>query len=146
MLSITCKEKKKLSKEQLKLIKKNKISFKKINLTKPIKLKNNFDIIYNFAAILGVRNVTKKPYITLTQNIEITKNLIDFCKKKKNCKFINFSSSEVYSNLIFKKLIKYPTIENLDLNSISNSISNSRVDFGIYLFFSPFLILTNDFS
>lgn len=110
------------------------ISFKKINLTKPIKLKNNFDIIYNFAAILGVRNVSKKPYTTLTQNIEITKNLIDFCKKKKNCKYINFSSSEVYSNLISKKLIKYPTIEKLDLIFLHKNIA--RDSYGLSKFIS----------
>ena len=116
-------KKKKLNKEKIDLISSNLIYFIKYDLTKPIKLKkNNFDIIFNLAAILGVKNVNKNPYQTLINNIEITKNLINFCKKQKNCKLINFSSSEIYSNLIFKKKIIYPTPEALDLFFLDKSI------------------------
>ncbi len=71
---------------------------------------------------MGVRNVNKYPYETLYKNIEIAKNLIDFCKKQKNCKLINFSSSEVYSHLIFENKIKFPTPENIDLKILDKTI------------------------
>ena len=116
-------KKKKLNFDQQEILKLKKIRFKKLDLTKPINLKNlNYDLIFNFAAILGVKNVNQFPYETFTKNILIAKNLIDFCKKQKKCKLINFSSSEVYSHLIFKRRIKFPTPEELDLTVLHNTI------------------------
>ena len=40
----------------------------------------NFDYIYHFAAILGVKQVIDNPYITLKNNISTTIYLIDFSK------------------------------------------------------------------
>ena len=125
--------KKKLNIDQIKLIKHNSLKFYKFDISKPIKIKkNNFDIIYNFAAILGVKKVSKNPFDTFNKNLEITKNLIYFCKKQKNCKFINFSSSEVYSNLIFLNRINYPTPENLNLTFLHKTIS--RDSYGLSKF------------
>ena len=75
----------------------------------------NFDYIYHFAAILGVKKVMDNPFITLKENIISTINLINFSKKQKKLKKICFTStSEVYSYSLKKKIIQYPTPENID--------------------------------
>ena len=43
----------------------------------------DFDYIYHFAAMLGVKNVIDNPYVTLKENISTTINLINFSKKQK---------------------------------------------------------------
>ena len=73
----------------------------------------NFDYIFHFAAILGVKKVIDNPFITLKDNILTTINLINFSKKQKKLKKICFTStSEVYT--LKKKLAKYPTPEDID--------------------------------
>ena len=75
----------------------------------------NFDYIYHFAAILGVKKVIDNPFITLKDNILTTINLIEFSKKQKKLKKICFTStSEVYAYTLKKKLAKYPTPEDID--------------------------------
>ena len=75
----------------------------------------NFDYIYHFAAILGVKKVIDNPFITLKENILTTINLINFSKKQKKLKKICFTStSEVYAYTLRKKLAKYPTPEDID--------------------------------
>lgn len=75
----------------------------------------NFDYIYHFAAILGVKKVISNPFTTLKENILTTINLINFSKKQKKLKKICFTStSEVYAYTLRKKLAKYPTPENID--------------------------------
>ena len=75
----------------------------------------NFDYIYHFAAILGVKKVIDNPFITLKDNILTTINLINFSKKQKKLQKICFTStSEVYAYTLKKKLAKYPTPENID--------------------------------
>ncbi len=98
-----------LKNKNIKLIKKNLD-----NIESYLKI-YNFDYIYHFAAILGVKKVMDNPYITLKENIISTINLINFSKKQKRLKKICFAStSEVYSYSLRKKLIKYPTPEKLD--------------------------------
>ena len=72
----------------------------------------NFDYIYHFAAILGVKKVIDNPFITLKDNILTTINLIEFSKKLKKICFT--STSEVYAYTLKKKLAKYPTPEDID--------------------------------
>jgi len=75
----------------------------------------NFDYIYHFAAILGVKNVIDNPLTTLKENILTTINLVNFAKKQKKLKKICFTStSEVYAYSLRKKLAKYPTPEDID--------------------------------
>lgn len=75
----------------------------------------NFDYIYHFAAILGVKNVIDNPLTTLKENILTTINLVNFAKKQKKLKRICFTStSEVYAYSLRKKLAKYPTPEDID--------------------------------
>jgi UDP-glucose 4-epimerase len=75
----------------------------------------NFDYIFHFAAILGVKKVMENPLLTLEENILTTIELIKFSKKQKKLKKLCFTStSEVYSYSLKKKLAKYPTPENVD--------------------------------
>ena len=75
----------------------------------------DFDYIYHFAAILGVKKVINNPFITLKDNILTTINLINFSIKQKKLKKICFTStSEVYAYSLKKKLAKYPTPEDID--------------------------------
>ena len=75
----------------------------------------DFDYIYHFAAILGVKKVIDNPFITLKDNILTTINLINFSIKQKKLKKICFAStSEVYAYSLKKKLAKYPTPEDID--------------------------------
>ena len=75
----------------------------------------DFDYIYHFAAILGVKKVIDNPFITLKENILTTINLINFSIKQKKLKKICFTStSEVYAYSLKKKLVKYPTPEDID--------------------------------
>ena len=111
-----------LSKQSLdddfkKIIKRKNIKFIKgdlKNISKTIKSKN-FDYIYHFAAILGVKKVIQNPYLTLIENIISTKDVIEFAKKQKSLKNICFTStSEVYAKTLESGLTKYPTPEKVD--------------------------------
>lgn len=76
----------------------------------------DFDYIFHFAAILGVQKVINNPFITLKDNIQTTINLINFSQKQRKLKKICFTStSEVYAHSLKKKLVRYPTSENIDL-------------------------------
>lgn len=108
----------KLSKnKKLKVIKKN------LNNVKDYPRIYNFDYIYHFAAILGVKKVIDNPFITLNENVLSSINLINYSKKQKKLKKICFAStSEVYAYSLKKKLVKYPTPEKIDL-LISNDFN-----------------------
>ncbi len=91
----------------------NNITIAKQDLKKKIKLKNNFDYIFHLAATVGVKNVTKDPIFTFKNNVDTLFKIIDFCKKNKKTKLIFFSTSEVYSPLIEKKIKNlFPLKEN----------------------------------
>lgn len=63
-----------------------------------------------------MQKVISNPYITLKDNILTTINLINFSQKQKKLKKICFTStSEVYAHSLKKKLVGYPTSENIDL-------------------------------
>ncbi len=75
----------------------------------------DFDYIFHFAALLGVRKVINNPFMTLRENILTTINMINFSKKQKKLKKICFAStSEVYAYTLQRRLTKYPTPENTD--------------------------------
>ena len=99
-----------------KLIRFNKVKFINCDLNEKIKIKKKFDIIFHLAAIIGVKNVRDNPIKTLQTNIFSTIHLVNFLKKKcPNSKVIFFSTSEIYSNLIFNKLRKFPIEESAEI-------------------------------
>ena len=107
------------------LIKNTNIKFKKIDVTKSnLKLPKNFDLIFNFAAIVGVQNVSLNPSQVLENNVMMQIASIKIAKSQSNLKkFIFSSTSEVYSGSLNNNLLKFPTPENnlLCLNSLNNS-------------------------
>jgi UDP-glucose 4-epimerase len=120
------------------------------DVSKKINLKDrDFDIIYNLAALIGVKNVIKRPYEVLVQNFLTQKNALEFAQKqKKLSRFIFSSTSEVYDGSLKNNLLKFPTKESniISLHNDYNPRSSYMLSkiYGEYLcFFSkvPFVIL-----
>ena len=81
-----------------------------------LKLDNDFDYIYHFAAIIGVQNVLQRPYDVLRINMELLFNMVDFAKMQKQLKnFIFASTSEVYAGTLQYYNITIPTPESTAL-------------------------------
>ena len=101
------------------LLKKDNVHFIRADLTNPatfLRLDNNFDYIYHFAAIIGVKNVVKNPDKVLYVNALSTLNLFEFSINLKNLKKVLFSStSEIYSGSLKHHNIEIPTNENVIL-------------------------------
>ena len=77
--------KKILKNKNIRLINLNFISE---NISK--KFGNNYDYIFNLAAIVGVKNVLKNPLEVLNKNISIQKNSIEICRNQKKLKDLFF--------------------------------------------------------
>ena len=75
-------------------------------------LDTDYDLIFHFAAILGVQNVLDQPYKVLDSNMLLTSNAIRIAKNQKslNC-FIFSSTSEVYAGSLENNLLEIPTPE-----------------------------------
>lgn len=101
------------------LVKREKVKLLKIDLTKKNNfnnINNNFDYIFQFAAILGVDNVIMKPSDVLYNNVMIHFSALKIAKKQKKLKkFIFSSTSEVFIGSSLKNRLKYPTKENYDI-------------------------------
>jgi nucleoside-diphosphate-sugar epimerase len=96
------------------VIKSKNVRVFKLDISSKInkKIHNNYDYIYNLAAIVGVKNVLNSPFKVLLANVEIQKNSIEIAKKQKNLKkFVFTSTSEVYSGSLVNKLLNFPTKE-----------------------------------
>ncbi len=129
------------SKNLKKILKNRRVRFlkKDLNNIKDYPKIYNFDYIFHFAAILGVKKVIDNPFVTLNENILSSINIINYSKKQKRLKKICFAStSEVYSYSLRKKLVKYPTPENIDL-LISNDF-NPRTSYFLSKIVGEYLI------
>ena len=106
------------------------LSSSRINLKN---LKNNYDYIYQLAAILGVENVLNNPEKVLVNNYQIQYNSILIAKRQlKLKKFIFFSTSEVHIGSLKHLKVKFPTKENFpialdDLYNPRTSYSLSKI-------------------
>lgn len=99
--------------EFVNLLKNKNVKLIRHNLLKKFLPKKNYDYIFHFAAIVGVKNVINSPYRVLHENIKTLINMIEFAKNQKNLKnFFFLSTSEVYAGSLKTKLIKFPTPEN----------------------------------
>ncbi len=113
------------------LIKDKRVTIIKKNIIN-IKIENfrniNYEIIFQFAAILGVQNVINNPEKVLADNFLIMKKSIEIAKKQtKLKKFIFLSTSEVYAGRLSRFKIKFPTPETSTL--ILTDIMNSRTSY-----------------
>jgi len=126
------------------LLDKKNIFFVKVNLTdfknfRKIKI-NNFHYIYNFAAIVGVKNVLNSPSNVLIKNYEIQKNIIKFSKKQRNLRRVYFSStSEVFYGSVKNKFAKFPTKED-DL-IVLDKLNNPRTTYMISKIYCEYLLI-----
>lgn len=113
------------------LVDNKKVKFLKIDLTKKNNfknIKNNFDYIFQFAAILGVDNVIMNPSDVLYNNVMIHFSAWKIAKKQKKLKkFIFSSTSEVFIGSSLKNKLKYPTKENYDI--ILPNLNNPRTSY-----------------
>ena len=86
----------------------------------------DFDYIYNFAAVIGVKNVENNPDKVLYVNSISMLNLFEYAKHMPHLKRILFSStSEIYSGTLKHYGIDIPTPEsvNLTIDDISSNRS-----------------------
>ncbi len=108
----------------LNLLKNKNVKFFKIDLlnaNKLLKLDRDYTYIFHLAAIVGVKNVLRRPYDVLNKNYLLLKNIIDCAKNQKKLeRFIFFSTSEVYACTLKDFSIKFPTPETTKL-SVGNS-------------------------
>ena len=127
-----------------KLLRRKNVQFIKKDLTKEIKINiSNISHIFHLAGSVGVKNINKNPYQSFLNNFLSLKNIADFNKNlKKKAKIILFSTSEVYSNLIKKKLIKFP-IEEINDIIIENTIIGRDAYFLSKIFNEKFVQLSN---
>ncbi|MFC7049272.1 NAD-dependent epimerase/dehydratase family protein [Emcibacter nanhaiensis] len=80
------------------------------------KLDTDYNIIYHFAAIIGVPHVLGRPYEVLTKNVELLSNIIEFAKKQKNLNRLVFAStSEIYAGTLKYFDLPIPTPEDTPL-------------------------------
>ena len=79
-------------------------------------LQDDYDYVYHFAAIIGVKNVTENPDKVLYVNALTALNLFEYAKASKAVKKIYFAStSEVYAGSLRHGCIDFPTNEEVVL-------------------------------
>lgn len=79
-------------------------------------LSDTYDIIFHFAARIGVANVTKAPYQVLHENFMMTHHALDIAKRQRNLtRFVFASTSEVYAGTLESFTLPIPTPESTPL-------------------------------
>ena len=132
----------KLDKDLKKLLKNNKINFKKVDLNKPFFIKKNYQYIFHLAATVGVKNVNINPSLTIYNNIMPLFSMINFINKKNiKTKIILFSTSEVYSPLLNDKK-KFPFSEKNSI-PLSNKVISRDSYFLSKLFSEKIIKISN---
>jgi len=79
-------------------------------------LDTDYDVIYQLAAIIGVRHVLERPYEVLCSNVEIQANAIALARRQKALtRFVFASTSEVYAGSLLHMEMPVPTPESYPL-------------------------------
>lgn len=80
------------------------------------KLKDAYDTIFHFAALIGVKQVIRDPFSVLYKNTSMLNHLIQFARQQSRLKRLIFSStSEVYAGTLQYFQIPFPTPEETPL-------------------------------
>ena len=109
---------------------------------------DDYDMIFHFAAIIGVKQVSERPYNVLVDNVRMTENTIKIAKTQKNLTRLVFSStSEVYAGTLKHFELPLPTPETTaialtDLNQARTTYMLSKL-FGEAMFNFSTLPITN---
>lgn len=79
-------------------------------------LPTDYDLIFHFAAIIGVANVLSKPFEVLRDNNFMLINMLELAKKQTNLtRFVFTSTSEVYAGTLQNFSLPIPTPESTPL-------------------------------
>ncbi len=85
-------------------------------LPKLPKLKDTYEYIFHFAALIGVKHVLRDPFSVLYKNTSMLNHLIQFAKQQPHLRRLVFSStSEVYAGTLQYFQIPFPTPEETPL-------------------------------
>lgn len=88
------------------------ISVDLLNKDAVLGLDRDYDVVFHFAAIIGVANVLKVPYRVLTENVILLNHMIQHCQQMPNLKrFFFTSTSEVYAGTLAHFDLPIPTPE-----------------------------------
>ncbi len=102
------------------LINRKNVKFIEADLTDQktyISLGDDYDFVYNLAAVIGVRNVVNNPDKVLYTNALTSLYLFEAAKRMPRIKKIFFSStSEIYTGTLINFSMKIPTPENTPLS------------------------------
>jgi UDP-glucose 4-epimerase len=75
-------------------------------------LSDTYDVIFHFAAVLGVANVLARPFETLVLNVKLTMEALAAARRQKNLSaFLFASTSEVYAGSVLLDIASFPTPE-----------------------------------
>lgn len=80
-----------------KIMKNSGFTFIKHDINVPLKLEDNFDLIFNLACPASPRQYQANPLYTLDTNYIGIKNVLSETRRN-NCRLIHFSTSEVYGD------------------------------------------------
>jgi nucleoside-diphosphate-sugar epimerase len=79
-------------------------------------LPRDYDVIFHFAAIIGVAHVLQRPYAVLVQNCQMLANAIELARRQQRLSRLVFAStSEVYAGTLSAFGMKVPTPEDTPL-------------------------------
>ena len=133
-----------LDKEFKELIRYKNIKFLKADLTKDIRFKlKDLTHIFHLAGSVGVKNINKDSFGSFFNNVETLKNIIQICQNaNRKIKFVLFSTSEVYSNLIKNNKVKFPIKETNNI-IIENNIIKRDAYFLSKIFNEKIIQLSN---
>jgi len=75
-------------------------------------LSDAYDVIFHFAAVLGVANVLARAYETLVLNVKMTMEALSVARRQRNLSaFLFASTSEVYAGSVLLEIAQFPTPE-----------------------------------
>lgn len=84
--------------------------------TVPATLDRDYDVIFHFAAIIGVVHVLHRPYDVLVQNSQMLANALELARAQRHLgRFVFASTSEVYAGTLNYFGMKIPTPEDTPL-------------------------------
>jgi UDP-glucose 4-epimerase len=79
-------------------------------------LEDSYDVVFHFAALLGVRNVLARPYETLTANVRLTIEALRLARRQRHLtSFVFASTSEVYAGSLRAGHLELPTPEDVPI-------------------------------
>jgi nucleoside-diphosphate-sugar epimerase len=75
-------------------------------------LSDRYDVIFHFAAVLGVANVLARAFETLVLNAKLTIEALSLARRQKELSaFLFASTSEVYAGSVLLDIARFPTSE-----------------------------------